>query len=738
MNKNTVLLSGFLLLILVAFVYAQDIESRNVVILTNESVNNKTVVIVVENSVLVNLTNEIQRFKQDIENDTRSEVIINSRNWSDEFQLRDYLSNLKNNHNLVGAILIGDVPYFKIITDMPPGYYYPSKEYVSDYPFWDLDISLKDDNNDKVIDEPPEDFLKNIAKTEIWIGRLKPPNENTKINDLRNYFNRNHDYRNGQTNHSGMIVFDSIIIFEGSMNDKETYYDTFRYQILNSAGPYTLDDATIFYENDSRIIKQEYFAHLNRTYEFAFLSFHGAPVYHSLAPGVTVNSSEIRTLAPKILFYYVGSCSVGKFNEEGYAAGQYLFSGDSLLITAVTQPVTSTVGTIPSLFTLNAGVNFGESNRYYMSPERVILGDPTLRLRNPPQNPPMIHINKDFIDFGYVNKGEEKIESFVITNYGNKTPLIINSRSLKIFLNNETHANSTGQRFVYDLPRPPFGPVDPNKSIQIPVSFIPDDTGLFTAELILVTNDPNIPYYKVNFRSFVSAEDTADLQKKIASDYIISKVGSEYFYKNFEYNRTVPYPEYTPNSATMVARFIHKITIGDYIENVKVSVWLEYKDGGWVVKSSGVSEELPDCVADSSKCMPFEITQERAIEIAKENGALDGAEKYTAGIHYFYGNVQSYVWDVTTFKSALNGKTAIIDLNNGKLISIVDWQVLFAKAGYNDATPLTNQQIPVTTTPSTNQNTQNNSSNNYLYLIIGVVVLLVIFFVILLLKTKKE
>ena len=136
--------------------------------------------------------------------------------------------------------------------------------------------------------------------------------------------------------------------------------------------------------------------------------------------------------------------------------------------------------------------------------------------------------------------------------------------------------------------------------------------------------------------------------------------------------------------------------------------------------------------------MPFEITKERAIEIAKENGAFDSAEKYTADIHYFYGDVKSYVWDITTFKSALNGKTAIIDLNTGKLISIADWQVSFAKTEYKDATPLNNQQIPTDTPPADIQNVQDNPSNNYLYWIVGIVIIIAISFVIYLMKRKKE
>lgn len=239
--------------------------------------------------------------------------------------------------------------------------------------------------------------------------------------------------------------------------------------------------------------------------------------------------------------------------------------------------------------------------------------------------------------------------------------------------------------------------------------------------------------------SIVSATTLYDF-KKDADAYIISQVGQKYFNDNFEYLGDKPYPEDTPDSNMRITQYNHKIVIGDYAEDVKVTVWFNFKDGIWEIGNgyNTQSEELPDCISDTTKCMPFEITREKAIEIAKENGAFEVAERYTVDIHYFYGDIQSYVWDITTFESAVNGKTAIIDLNTGKLISIAWWTSLEVEAEYKDATPLNNQQTPITTPSNTDQKTQDNSSNTYLYLIVGAVVLIVIFFVILFIKRNKN
>lgn len=196
--------------------------------------------------------------------------------------------------------------------------------------------------------------------------------------------------------------------------------------------------------------------------------------------------------------------------------------------------------------------------------------------------------------------------------------------------------------------------------------------------------------------------------KKPADEYVISQVGQEYFGKNFEYLGDKPYPEDTPDSNLRIVRYAHKIRIGDYNQDIIVTVWFNFKNGIWKIGNGyGTNaEELTNCITDKTKCMPFEITKEKAVEIAKNNGAFDDcAEKYTSKIHFFYGNVNSYVWDITTYKSDLNGKTAIIDLNTGNLISISGWQVLYTKPEYKDAVFLTNQQLvlcekPVALTPT--------------------------------------
>ena len=179
--------------------------------------------------------------------------------------------------------------------------------------------------------------------------------------------------------------------------------------------------------------------------------------------------------------------------------------------------------------------------------------------------------------------------------------------------------------------------------------------------------------------------------KNSADKYVISQIGQEYFNKNLKYLGDKPYPEDTPNSNLRIAQYSHKISVGDYNQDVIVTVWFNFKNGNWSIGNNynTSAEELPNCIADTTKCMPFQTTKERAIEIAKNGGAFDGAEKYTIKIYYFYGNVQAYVWSVTTYKSALNGKTAIIDLNTGNLISMDDWRVLYAKPEYKDAVLLT-------------------------------------------------
>ena len=231
--------------------------------------------------------------------------------------------------------------------------------------------------------------------------------------------------------------------------------------------------------------------------------------------------------------------------------------------------------------------------------------------------------------------------------------------------------------------------------------------------------------------------------KKYADEYVVSQVGHNYFNKNFEYLGDKPYPEDTPDSNLRIVQYTHKVSVGDYNQDIIVTVWFNFKDGNWNVGNgyNTNSEELPNCVTDATKCMPFQITKERAIEVAKNSGAFDSADKYTVKIHFFYGNINSYVWDITTYKSALNGKAAIISLSTGSLlVPVADWQVSFAKPEYKDAISLTNKQTQTTNNvPIENNDVKVTSSNTSLYLIIGGIGLLfILLFVVFLLRKKKN
>ena len=231
--------------------------------------------------------------------------------------------------------------------------------------------------------------------------------------------------------------------------------------------------------------------------------------------------------------------------------------------------------------------------------------------------------------------------------------------------------------------------------------------------------------------------------KKYADEYVVSQVGQNYFNKNFEYLGDKPYPEDTPDSNLRIVQYIHKISVGDYNQDIIVTVWFNFKDGNWNVGNgyNTNAEELPNCVADTTKCMPFQITKERAIEVAKNSGAFDSADKYTVKIHFFYGNINSYVWDITTYKSALSGKAAIISLSTGSLlVPVADWQVSFAKPEYKDAISLTNKQTQTTNNvPIENNDVKVASSNTSLYLIIGGVgFLFILFLAVFLLRKKKN
>jgi len=98
--------------------------------------------------------------------------------------------------------------------------------------------------------------------------------------------------------------------------------------------------------------------------------------------------------------------------------------------------------------------------------------------------------------------------------------------------------------------------------------------------------------------------------KQVADDYVISKVGNEYFQNNFSFNKRESVQWYKSTTYSVKYDFLplKEFTYNDIIE---VLVY----DGE---AHEGRLSEIPDCIADKSMCQ-FNLTKEDFISIAERN-----------------------------------------------------------------------------------------------------------------------
>ncbi|MDD5753094.1 MAG: hypothetical protein PHI45_03380, partial [Candidatus Pacebacteria bacterium] len=349
------------------------------------------ILLVVDNNTYNELSNEILRLEKDIEKENKYTASILSGDWPNPDQLRNSLVQSYEKEKLAGAILIGDIPIVYLVTE------YQGKNYprvVSDYFYQKLDKEewVKQTSNTVVqsIDQ------KSAQDRSIWTSRLYVPtinNFNQRTNILKDYFDRNHDYRIGE------ISYDKKMLFVDSqsaelLKGKDIYPDL--KNLVDNIPNYTnlydnFSYIDIAYALDPEERKQDIMEKAKNNYEIMIINVHGSPTSQWIGESTYIASEEIKNIKPGSLFIALESCSNGDFSNPNYIAGWYLFSGQSLLVKA-NSTVTFYVGAenyllrpeyfIEGYRPISNGSDFGEIYRVDNGGQQLLLfGDPTLSIR---------------------------------------------------------------------------------------------------------------------------------------------------------------------------------------------------------------------------------------------------------------------------------------------------------------------------------------------------------------------
>jgi hypothetical protein len=156
----------------------------------------KSVAIFIDADTYNQTRDQIEWLKLDIINDLATEAqtinVYIFKDWGSKEEIKNKIINLWKTENLIGVILIGDVPSYTFSSK-----YYPAGM-LSDFYYMDVENTCK---------YPTPEGCSQLSP-KIWLGRITPPMKGKEgIELLRNYLERNHNYRTGKLSFSKEILF---------------------------------------------------------------------------------------------------------------------------------------------------------------------------------------------------------------------------------------------------------------------------------------------------------------------------------------------------------------------------------------------------------------------------------------------------------------------------------------------------------------------------------------------------
>lgn len=476
---------------------------------------NCKILIIVEDEVKEKLSKELERWKKDIIKDLNFQVeFLTYPSTVIPYQIKSDLAK-KAKENIQGIIIVGDIP------TMYYGGGFFGEIYPSDYYYIDFEGYCSDEYK-KVIKEKPSDTYTPLYVEDkkyfyegncqesgqdfqkpFWRGRISP--RINKIEKLKKYFDRNHNYRVGELSYDKkLLAYYPIIQSDYGGREEEVdfnltgLYDEVMIVPLNKdpvvlKNPYGIYEYVVEEvpgETYERLVPsaKKYLEELKKPYEYVFYDGHGWVLNHQ----PNINTEDIANAKPQAMFYEFNSCSVGRFTVDKYIAGEYLFSGKGLVAFAATTPVLSGPPQFNEYYTINFrnGLIFGEIYNLISHNTAVhVLGDPTLKLRKLKSNA-RICFNQTSLDFGYSDKGESSPRELKITNIGTED-LIFDFKQKEF-----PYSTQESLIFNYDC----SGTLKPGESKDCFFRANAIKKGNYTGIINFVTNDPENNLVKMIYK----------------------------------------------------------------------------------------------------------------------------------------------------------------------------------------------------------------------------------------------
>ncbi len=401
--------------------------------ITNDNIETgKTVLILVDETVLPDLKKELENYTGDIKKELGLDTYIKSVSPVENIHsLKSYVLDFFKTGNLNGVLLIGNIPtgYF-YHPDVPTGVFTSEGLSLGDYIYQDFLNACEFSVERNAFSYKNEECQVGVTIQPYWVARLTPNSSNhSDIELLKDYFKRNHELRNGLYAFEQKVLLYQPVILDYKGTEQETINKIKK--DLNSFGGMYPPGNYKFIDIFSPSSDSDYLSELPKGYETLIFNGHGTPLFHqkNITPKSQINA--------KFFFGHFSSCSVGRFTTRDYLAGEYLFSG-GLVSLAPSVPVFAT-----SDFNAEFHIMLANGVPFYKAIEWSgiggnIFGDPTLRMRYNQLKPSQskIQVSANQLTFSKDNPTHE----FVIENVSD-SPLYFYVRGKYLKQKNHSHLN---------------------------------------------------------------------------------------------------------------------------------------------------------------------------------------------------------------------------------------------------------------------------------------------------------
>ncbi len=458
-----------------------------------------TITIVIKQENYEYLKPDINTWIEDIERETNKKVELKvyDNNVKKE-KIKSDLKDLYFSKNLRGAVLVGNIPYVR--AGAPGTVDKESFLDLSDYFYIDIKNGCEYNSN---ADGIYNNCFADSTDQPFWISRLTPPlrdpSEANKL--LKDYFTKNHNFRTGRVVFQQRYLIYAPILMEMQPPSRNSTIAGFLNRFNPKVSPYEVSNIKFIPPEGN---DNDFFNELNQPYEYVFYNGHGSP----FSIQQDIDYQKVVSASPKALFYEFGSCSVGRYSEEKYLAGAFLFNSNALAVLAAqTLVFTGVQPNYDFQMFLSAGKTIGEASRQINIGAAKILGDGTLKLRYKRELPvkkPEIMLERLELDLGKLSLKEvEKKVIFKVKNTGD-SPLIINI--ITTYPPSKLHPINGASVASFDFNKDVSIQLDEIKELSLNVALggysSPQTrpyTGKYSGFFYIYTNDPDNYIVKMPF-----------------------------------------------------------------------------------------------------------------------------------------------------------------------------------------------------------------------------------------------